>query len=109
MVGPDFLTGLLEKGGLPALSLGICFLIFMKFLKSQSRRDIAAQKEREAARKRESKQYDELMHAFAEMVKDSILSSKQTAEALTRLSERVGQCPLKNIPVHTLMEGKIDE
>ncbi len=96
---PDFLINLLEKGGLPALALGICFVIFMFDKRSQVKKDSAAQKEREAARVRESEQYNELMKAYEQIVHEFIGLTRDTSVAITSLSERVGRCPLRDVQV----------
>lgn len=96
----SFLIELLEKGGLPALALGICFTIFMLFLKSQAKQAKSLQLEREDARKREAEQYNELMRAYEDIVKEFITLSKESTMAITRLSERVGQCPLRGHKIH---------
>ena len=102
----NFFIELLEKGGLPALALGICFTIFMFWMKSQAKRDaaredsvaksfIALQQEREAVRTREAEQYNELMRAYEQIVREFIALTRETSTAVATLSERVGQCPLR--------------
>ena len=102
----SFFIELLEKGGLPALALGICFTIFMFWMKSQAKREdarevstaksfVALQQEREAVRTREAEQYNELMHAYEQIVREFISLTRETSTAVATLSERVGQCPLK--------------
>lgn len=103
----SFFIELLEKGGLPALAIGICFVIFMLIIKmqakkdakvqeAQSKQDAALQAEREKAREREAEQYNELMHAYEQIVKEFISLTRETSTAVATLSERVGQCPLKH-------------
>jgi hypothetical protein len=104
----DFLTGLLEKGGLPALAIGVCFVIFMLILKSQAKKDAALQAEREKAQEREAEQYNELMKAYEQIVHEFMGLTKETAIAITRLSERVGSCLLKGVHTHTLKEENED-
>lgn len=91
----SFFIELLEKGGLPALALGICFTIFMFWMKSQNKRDDKLQEEREKVREREAAQYQELMRAYEELISQFISLTKESTQAVTRLSERVGQCPLR--------------
>ena len=102
----DFLTNMLEKGGLPALALGIIFIIFFFWVRSQAKQNkedkeatsaafVALQKERLTARKREAEQYNDLMQAYEDIVDKFIDQSAESTKAITRLSERVGQCPLR--------------
>lgn len=104
----DFFINLLERGGLPALALGICFTIFMFWLKSQASKDRALQAEREASSLREAEQYKELMKAYEEIVHEFVGLTRETAVTITRLSERVGQCPLKSVQAIHLKEDEED-
>jgi len=120
----DFFINVLEKGGLPAFVVAVFAAIFFVWIKSiqkqaairaksqnsawearekaQNEAWEAVQREREGARKREARQYGELMHAYEEMVGQFIILSKDSTQAITRLSERVGQCPLREIQAHEL-------
>ena len=92
----SFFIDLLEKGGLPALALGICFTIFMFWIKTQSKKDDRLQQEREKSSEREAAEYVELMKAYKELITQFIELTKESTQTVTRLAERVGQCPLKS-------------
>ena len=92
---PGFFISLLEKGGLPALAIGMCFTIFMFWLKSQAKKDAAAQIIHAKQDERDSLRYSELMKAYEDMVSLLIELSKESTQAVTRLSERVAYCPYR--------------
>jgi len=105
----SFFIDLLEKGGLPALALGICFTIFMFWIKMQAKKDTNLQSEREIVRGREAKQYEELMKAYEEMVRLLFDLSKETTQAITRLSERIAQCPTRALRTSVIHEEITDD
>lgn len=103
----NFFIELLEKGGLPALTIGVLFTVFFFWMKSQAKnqaqREIAQaqafatlQEERAVARKAEREQQKELMRAYEGIVQQMIEMSRESTLAITRLSDRVGQCPLRD-------------
>ena len=115
----DFFINLLEKGGLPALALGVFFTVFFFWIRSvqkqgemrdQSTKQAfeALQKEREIARSREAEQYHELMQSYAGLVSKFIDLSSSSTRAITTLGERVGQCPLRDHPTEVLRDGVED-
>jgi len=110
-----FFIELLEKGGLPALTIGVLMTVFLFLWKSNAKaqverghaRDkafIALQEERVLVRQRESDQYKELMKAYEDIVQNFIDLSRESTRAVTRLSEKVGQCPLKYHQTDTIEE-----
>jgi len=115
----SFFIELLEKGGLPALTIGVLMTVFIFVWKSGAKAEakreqvraealLAVATERVEARKRESEQYNELMKAYEGIVTQFIGLTRETTRAVTALSERVGQCPLKNSPAEIIrndMEG----
>ena len=103
---PSFFIELLEKGGLPALTIGVLMTIFIfiwkSHAKSEVQRDTARQaallataRERVEARERDSQRYLELMKAYEEIVGVVFEISKESTAAVTRLAERVAYCPYR--------------
>ena len=94
----SFFIELLEKGGLPALAIGILFTIFFFWIRSESKlaanREVENALERKDIRIREAKQYEELMMAYEGIVENFITLSTETTKVLTRLNDRIGQCPV---------------
>jgi len=102
-----FFIELLEKGGLPALTIGVLMTVFLFLWKSDKKaqnlrseaRDVAflaLQQERISARNREAEQYESLMLAYESIVKNFIDLSRESTRAITLLNEKVGQCPLRS-------------
>ena len=104
---PGFFIELLEKGGLPALTIGVLMTIFIFLWRSNAKVEsaretshqealLAVAKERVEAREREARQYMELMKAYEEMVSLVVEISRESTRAVTRLSERVAYCPYRD-------------
>ena len=115
----EFLVKLLETGGLPALTIGVLFLIFFFWMRSQAngmkeeRRShsealIALQREREVVREREYGRAADLMKAYEELTDKFVDVSSETAKALARISERVSYCPFRDNRAHLVTEIKDD-
>lgn len=120
----SFLLNLLEKGGLPALTIGVLFTIFFYWIRSQAKAATeerkadaeekrvmaetfaSLQREREVARTRDADQYRELMKAHEENIGRFVSLSTKTIAAITRLSERIGQCPLRDGHVTVIDDGQ---
>lgn len=83
---------MLEKGGIPALAIFICFAIFMAYLKQGSKADAADREERK-----------ELLSAYEEIVMRFVSLTEKTAISITKMSERMSSCPYKD-PVAPVAE-----
>ena len=117
----NFLIDLLKYGGLPALTIGVMFIIGFWWVKANAKqvaqREAATakafqelQKERLVARNQDYEQNKELMKAYEEIVEQFITLTRETTQAITRLSERVGQCPFRNTITHaSVTEDPEDE
>lgn len=75
---------MLEKGGLPALAIFICFTIFTLILKSKAKQDAAVTEQLTHM----TSAYEKLVHRFIDLTED-------TTRAVTLVSERVHSCPFR--------------
>jgi len=78
---------MLEKGGLPALAIVICFLIFVAILKSKAKQDKAMTEHLSHM----TAAYEKLVHRFIDLTEDS-------TRAITILCERLGGGPVYGPP-----------
>lgn len=102
---------MLEKGGLPALTVFICFTVLMAFLKNKAKQDKAMQEEREIARKSEHEQLERMTDAYETLVHKFVDLTQDSTKALAIMSERVGGCPFREGRVLDPVSGeeKTDE
>ena len=93
----DFWTNLLEKGGLPALAVGIMGTIFLIQQRYQSKATHKRLDQQTVREKQQVDQYHELMMRYSVVVDNLLEVANSSTRAVTILSERVGQCPLRDI------------